>query len=157
MARAGTHHHTVGDEALSLEMVDRQPPPSPTTTSRFGIPVDIQGVARPAEGNADAIAHVHEPKPSQPVAPDGRVENYVGLLALKIISIGVLEKCTTNREEGAYTVVTLTTSSIRTLTSVTDSTTESNGARYSEFLPANSSMSPAGTAITTAGSLQSAA
>lgn len=91
MARAGTHHHTVGDEAPPLEMLNRQPPPSPASTSRFGIPVDIQGVARPAEGNADAIAHVHEPKPPQPVAPDGRVENYIGLLALKIISIKMLK------------------------------------------------------------------
>lgn len=97
MARAGTHHHTVGDETPPLEVLDRQPPPSPASTSRFGIPVDIQGVARPAEGNADAITHVHEPKPPQPVAPDGRVENYIGLLALKIISVGVLENSTTSR------------------------------------------------------------
>lgn len=92
MARARTHYHTVGDKALPLEVLGRQPPPSPASTSRFGIPVDIQGVARPAEANADAITHVHEPKPAQPVAPDGRVENYIGLLALKIISVEMLEK-----------------------------------------------------------------
>lgn len=92
MARARTQYHTVGDEALPLEMLGRQPPPSPASTSCFGIPVDIQGVARPAEANADAITHVHEPKPPQPVAPDGRVENYIGLLALKVISVEILEK-----------------------------------------------------------------
>lgn len=99
MARAGTKHHTVGDEALSLEVINRQPPPSPTSTGRFGIPVDIQGVARPAEGNANTIAHVHEPKPPQPVAPDGRVENYIGLLALEIISVKMLERMP-NRNDG---------------------------------------------------------
>lgn len=90
MARARPHHHTVCDEVLPLEVLHRQPPPFPTSTSRFGIPVDNQGVARPAEGNADAIAHVCEPKPPQPVAPDSRVENYIGFLALKIISIKML-------------------------------------------------------------------
>lgn len=97
MARAGTHHHTVGNKAPPLEVLDRQPPPSPASTSCFGISVDIQGVTRPAEGNADAITHVYEPKPPQPVAPDGRVENYIGLLALKIISMEMLENFTTSR------------------------------------------------------------
>jgi hypothetical protein len=70
MARARSHYHSVGDEVLALEMFHHHPPPIPTSTSGFGVPVDIQGMARAAEGNADAVAHVCEPKPPQLVAPD---------------------------------------------------------------------------------------